>query len=127
MLSKPLFTTTLAVLLMALGATQAHAVSSISLGFCTDNRDHCQNKWEIFGDPSWDQGIPATALNKFNNKTEPVTCTAFSSNTEYAIKVCNCERCAGCEPSLCEGAKRGICTGSSVTGQFFSICAAGVH
>lgn len=113
-------------LMILLSVTGVQAVSSVLLGYCTDNNDHCENKWGIYADPSWDQTIQATSLNLFNNKTETVTCTSFSSATEYRIKVCACELCHGCEGSECNEAVRGQCTGSQQTGTYLSICSVDV-
>ena len=106
---------------------EAEAVSSISLGHCTDDQNHCQDKWEIFGDPSWDQTLPLRAKNKLTKKeNELVLCNSFSSSTEYKIKLCACQLCKGCDASLCQAATKGVCTNSRI-GQLFSICSADIH
>lgn len=111
------------LLLFAINVHEVLAVSSILLGYCTDNRKKCENKYEVYGDPSWDQGLPGSATNLFTNKTEAVTCNSFQSVSEYALKLCACSLCAGCEDSQCAGGSTSHCTGSSRTGTLHSVCA----
>lgn len=132
MLLKPLCSIMLAlstlIALLLLVGREAQAVSSISLGFCTSNTTDCLGEWEVFGDPSWDQALPARTKDKLTGKdNDPVVCNSFKGTTEYNLKVCACGQCKGCEDSMCASAQPGVCTGSVVIGQLHSVCAHDVH
>ena len=132
MLLKHLRTITLAIstliTLLILAGQEAQAVSSISLGFCTSNTTNCLSEWEVFGDPSGDQALPARTKNMLTGKdNDPVVCNSFKGTTEYNLKVCACNQCTGCEDSMCAPAQPGVCTGSVVIGQLHSVCAHDVH
>lgn len=126
MLSSLLTLITLVAVQLLLLATNVHkvlAVSSVALGFCTDSRSNCEDKWQIFGDPSWDQAIQGTANNSMTGaKNEAVTCNSFHATSEYPLKLCHCSLCKGCNEAQCM-VSTAYCTGSLQTSTFKSICA----